>query len=197
MLFFFSVRSGGLGSADIYVSHRLSTGGDGDVWGPAVNLGPDVNTSAAEQGSYYVREQGEPNAFIYFNRPTQGGSMDVYRVAVSNDGEPLGPAILLPELSDPTGFDQKVAVSTDGHELFLSAIRADGFGNFDIYRYTRQTPKDPWSAPSHLGAPINTSVLDAQPNLSRDGRTLIFTSTRSGGYGQQDLWMSTRAPGGN
>jgi WD40-like Beta Propeller Repeat len=32
--------------------------------------------------------------------------------------------------------------------------------------------------------------------LSRDGRTLIFTSNRAGGLGQQDLWMSTRSPGG-
>jgi WD40-like Beta Propeller Repeat len=196
LLFFYSARPGGFGGGDIYVSHRVSAGADGDVWGPPVNLGPDVNTSAQEQGCYYVHEPGEANAFVYFNRPTPGGSADIYRVAVSNDGEALGPAVLVPELSDPTGFDQKVAVSTDGHELLLSSIRAGGFGNFDIWRFTRQSAHEPWSNPTHLDAPINTSDLDSQPSPSRDGRTLIFTSIRTGGYGAQDLWMSTRTPGG-
>jgi len=46
-----------------------------------------------------------------------------------------------------------------------------------------------------LDAPINAPDVDSQPVLSRDGRTLIFTSIRPGGYGVQDLWMSTRKPG--
>src|SRR6266516_1703397 len=196
LLFFYSARSGGFGLGDLYVSHRASTSADGDVWGPPVNLGPDVNTAANEQGSFYVHEPGEPNAFVYFNRPTAGGSLDIYRVAVSNDGDALGPAVLVPELRDPATFDQKVAVSADGHELLLSSFWAGGFGNFDILRCTRQSAQDPWSNPTHLDAPINTPDVDSQPVLSRDGRTLIFTSIRPGGFGVQDLWMSTRRPGG-
>ncbi len=194
LLFFYSTKAGGFGGADIYVSHRISTSAAGDVWGDPVNLGPDVNTAAAEQGPYYVKVSGEANASVYFNRPGPSGSTDIYKVFVSNDGVPLGPAVLVPELSDPSGFDQKVAVRTDGHELFLSAIRSGGFGNFDIYRFTRQSTNDPWSAPEHLDAPINTPDIDSQPSLSRDGKTLIFTSIRPGGYGVQDLWMSTRKP---
>lgn len=197
LLYFFSGRPGGFGGPDIYVSSRLSTGADGDVWGEPVNLGPDVNTAGTENGSYYVKISGEGDASLYFNRVGPGGNTDIYRVFLSNDGLPQGPAELIAELTDPAGADQKVAVSTDGHELFLSAIRSGGFGGFDIYRYTRQSASDPWSAPEHLEAPINTPDLDAQPNLSRDGRTLIFTSIRAGGSGQQDLWMTTRTPGGN
>ncbi len=196
LLFFYSARSGGFGLGDLYVSHRASTSADGDVWGPPVNLGPDVNTAANEQGSFYVHEPGEPNAFVYFNRLTPGGSVDIYRVAVSNDGEAVAPAVLVPELSDPASFDQKVSVSTDGHELLLSSMRAGGFGNFDIWRFTRQSAQGPWSGPTHLDAPINTPDLESQPVLSRDGRTLMFTAIRPGGYGLQDLWMSTRTPSG-
>jgi len=197
LLFFFSGRSGGLGNLDIYVSHRVSTGADGDVWGPPENLGPDVNTSGAEQGAYYVKITGEANASLYFNRLGPSGSTDIYKVFVSNDGVPLGPAVLVPELSDPSGSDQKVAVRNDGHELFFASIRSDGFGLFDIYVLRRQSTSDPWSAPEHLDAPINTPDIDSQPSLSRDGRTLIFASSRPGGFGQQDLWMTTRGPGGN
>lgn len=195
LLFFFSGRPGGFGGLDIYVSHRLSTNVDGDVWGDPVNLGPDVNTAAAEQGAYYVKVSGEGDGSLYFNRPGPGGSADIYKVFVDKDGVPLGPAVLVPELSDPTGFDQKVTVRTDGHEVFFASIRSDGFGGFDIYRLTRQSISDPWSAPQHLDAPINGLDVDSQPSLSRDGRTLIFTSIRPGGYGLQDLWMTTRRPG--
>ena len=193
MLFFFSTRPGGFGSADIYVSHRISTGADGDVWGDPVNLGPDVNSGGGENGSYYVRQGGEPNAVLYFNRTPTGTNLEIYRVSLSNDGEPLGPAVIVPELNSPAG-DQKVAVRTDGHELLVSTNRDGGFGNFDIWSFTRQGIHDPWSAPVHLAAPINTPNIDSQPTLSRDGGTLIFTSNRAGGYGAQDLWMSTRRP---
>ena len=147
LLFFSSGRTGGLGGGDIYVSQRLST--DGDLWSDPVNLGPDVNSAGVEQGAYYVKLIGEENASLFFNRLGPTGTQDVYQVHVSNDGTPLGPAVLVPELSDPAGPEQKVAVRTDG-----------------------------------------------QPSLSRDGRTLIFTSIRDGGLGLQDLWMSTRSPAG-
>lgn len=44
MLLFTSLRSGGHGSGDIYVSHRAAHG----AWGEPVNLGPPVNTAADE-----------------------------------------------------------------------------------------------------------------------------------------------------
>jgi len=190
LLFFFSGRQGG--NLDIYVSHRTSTNVDGDEWGPPENLGPDVNTADAEQGSYYVREGGGPTAVLYFNR-----AADIYRVAVTNEGTPLAPAVLVPELSDPIGFDQKVAVRTDGLELLLASTRPGSFGAFDLWVSTRQTPQDLWSTPVHLDAPMNTPDIDSQPSLSRDGQTLIFTSSRTGGSGGTDLWMSTRTPSGN
>ena len=194
MLFFFTTRADGFGNADIYVSHRVSTGGDGDVWGDPVNLGPDVNTAVTENGTYYTREGGVGNAFLYFNR-FSGGNLDIYRAELSNDGVPIGPAVAVSELNDPVAADQKVTVRTDGLELLISSNRAGTFGNFDIWRSTRQTVQEPWSTPAHIGPPLNTPDVDSQPALSRDGQTLIFTSNRLGGLGNNDLWMSTRKPG--
>ncbi|TMQ08142.1 MAG: hypothetical protein E6J91_33900 [Deltaproteobacteria bacterium] len=193
MLFFFSLRSGGFGSADIYVSTRVSTGADGDTWGDPVNLGPDVNTAGTENGAYYVREGGEPDAVLYFNRSPTNVNVEMYRVSLTNEGEPVGPAVIVPELNSPVA-DQKIAMRADGHELLLSTNRDGGFGNFDIWSFTRQGIHDPWSGPVHLDAPLNTPDIESQPSLSRDGGTLIFTSNRAGGYGAQDLWMSTRRP---
>lgn len=195
MLFFFTTRADGFGNADIYVSHRVSTGADGDVWGEPVNLGPDVNSALAENGSYYTREGGVGNASLYFNHVFPGNNLEIYRAELSHDGMPVGPAVAVSELNDPIAADQKVTVRTDGLELLMSSNRAGTFGNFDIWRSTRDTVQEPWSTPVHIGPPINTTGVDSQPTLSRDGQTLIFTSNRPGSIGNTDLWMSTRRPG--
>lgn len=187
MLFFFSGRPGGLGNFDLYVSHRTADG-----WGEPVNLGPDVNSAAAEQGSYYAREG--PDAVLYFNRATATSGTDIYRVVLSHDGVPLGPAVPVAELNSPTA-DQKVTVRNDARELFIASVRTGGSGGFDIWRSSRAQWQDPWSTPAHVDAPISTSSIDSQPLLSRDGQTLIFTSNRPGGFGVNDLWMSTRTVG--
>jgi len=195
LLFFYSARSGGQGGSDIWISRRISTGADGDVWGDPVNLGPDVNTAVNEQGAYYVRGDGEGTATLYFNRALAASGQDIYKVSLSTDGEPLGPAVAVSELNSPN-TDQKLAVSTDGHELLLSSNRPGTFGDLDIWRFTRQAIHDAWSAPEHIGAPLNTRYIDSQPTLSRDGGTMIFTSSRPGGSGGNDLWISTRTPNG-
>src|SRR6476659_4664369 len=48
LLFFQSDRPGGRGGIDIWVSQREHTHDD-FAWGPAVNLGPGVNSSAGDQ----------------------------------------------------------------------------------------------------------------------------------------------------
>lgn len=184
LLFFFSGRPGGLGSFDLYVSQLTEAG-----WGDPVNLGPDVNTAAAEQGSFYTRDG--PNAVLYFNRVVPPNGTEIYRVALGHDGVPLGPAEPVVELNSPLA-DQKVSIRTDGKELFISSIRTGGLGGFDIWRSTRASWQEGWSTPALAGAPISTAGLDNQPHLTRDGQTLLFTSDRAGGFGLNDLWMATR-----
>jgi len=47
--------------------------------------------------------------------------------------------------------------------------------------------------PTNLGPTVNNSANDAEPSISTDGLILIFASNRPDGYGQLDLWMTTRA----
>lgn len=50
-----------------------------------------------------------------------------------------------------------------------------------------------WSAPVWLGATVNSTGDDFGPAVSKDGLALYFASTRPGGLGAQDLWVSHRA----
>jgi len=80
-------------------------------------------------------------------------------------------------------------ISADGKVLiFTACYRPDSKGSCDLY-YCFKTD-DGWTEPKNLGKQINSEAWDAQPSLSSDGSTLYFSSTRSGGYGKKDLWMS-------
>ena len=53
-----------------------------------------------------------------------------------------------------------------------------------------------WSAPVNidsLGSPVNSSVMDQHPAISRKGRSLYFISNRAPGVGVLDIWVSQRA----
>ena len=63
----------------------------------------------------------------------------------------------------------------------------------DLWTATRATVDAPWSTPVNLGPTVNTSAGDQHPYLSADATTLFFTSSRAGGSGGFDLWMTTRA----
>lgn len=54
-------------------------------------------------------------------------------------------------------------------------------------------PFSDWSAPVNLGPLVNSAFDDYGGALSKDGLSLYFTSTRPGGFGGEDLWVSQRA----
>src|SRR2546422_160022 len=49
-----------------------------------------------------------------------------------------------------------------------------------------------WSAPVNLGPVINSAFSDQGPAISKDGRSLYFTSNRPGGLGGFDMYVSQR-----
>jgi len=180
----------------VYLSKRADPKDDFG-WGDPVALGPGVNTPAAEAGAEFLQSAEDGAANLYFNRAPAGGTADLYYVAITRDGETLGPAVLLPELNDLVFTDQGPTLRSDGREILFFSTRPGGVGGADLWTSTRRSVHDPWSAPVNPGAPLNSTAADQQPSLSGGGRVLVFASGRSGGFGGTDIWMSTRAPSGN
>jgi hypothetical protein len=193
LLFFY--RWVGTGQRDIYVSRRDPN----DVgWGAAAGLGPDVNTTNSEAGPTFVRHEGDGNGTVYFYRGDPPITTDLYAVRVTKDGETLGPAVAVPVLNS-TVEDNHASLSRDGREIFFNSRRPGSVGgqNFDIWVATRDNVHDAWSTPVNLGAPVNSQFAEFHPNVSFDGRTLVFISGMArGGFGGFDIWMSTRTPSG-
>jgi len=50
-----------------------------------------------------------------------------------------------------------------------------------------------WTDPIWLGPIVNSSSIDEHPAISHNGLSLYISSTRPGGFGLEDIWVSQRA----
>ncbi len=194
LLLFQSNRGGGVGGSDIWASRRK--GVDDDLsWETPVNLGSVINSSADEIGVDFLRGNDGRSERIYFasDRPGGLGSADFYLSEIRSDGS-FGVPINIPELSSPQ-HDSCLTIRSDGIEIILTSRRSsplDQPNNADLWTSTRASVDDVWSKPVYLKTVNAEGYQDCCPSLSFDATTLIFTSARPGGFGGQDLYMTTR-----
>lgn len=135
------------------------------------------------------------NRFLLFTGRTAASSgEDLFVSRQNKDGSFGGPVSISPAIN--TSYNEGAgSISGDGKTLvFASCDRPKAIGNCDLY-ISRRTGNN-WSAPVNLGTNVNSTEWDSQPTLSADGRTLYFTSTRRGGQGQEDIYITTLQPDG-
>jgi serine/threonine protein kinase/Tol biopolymer transport system component len=105
-------------------------------------------------------------------------------------GEPVSLRTIIPALNEPAdGID---CLSFDGLELYIDSKRPGGYGDVNLWVLKRASINEDWGPPENLGAVVNDQGA-AFGSISADGLTLYFTSDRPGGYGDLDLWATTRA----
>jgi len=97
--------------------------------------------------------------------------------------ENLGPKVnTADDENDPT-------VSADGLRLIFSSFRHN---NWALYESQRKTTSDPWGEAVRLDASVNETI-SRFPFLTGDGLTLLYSSSRRGGHGDYDIWMTSRS----
>jgi Tol biopolymer transport system component len=74
--------------------------------------------------------------------------------------------------------------------VYFSSIRAGGLGRFDIYKSV--LGKNGRSQPENLGSAINSEDNEFHAYIAPDESYIIFDSSRAGGYGRNDLYISYR-----
>jgi outer membrane protein OmpA-like peptidoglycan-associated protein len=164
-----------------------------------VNLGDHINSV---YNDYHPSLTVDENMLIYTRmRPadelTDNGGAQVeedFFVSMRVDGV-WKPSISLGSPINTHGNEGAHSISPDARYFYFTGCeRPEGYGSCDLYVSERNG--DSWSKPKNLGEPMNSGAWDAQPTISPDGKTLIFTSKRSGGLGMADLWSSTRRDNG-
>jgi Tol biopolymer transport system component len=98
-------------------------------------------------------------------------------------------------LVNTPSFEGGPALSQDGLTLLFSSVRRNSLGRLDedLYIATRESTSDPFGPAQNLGPSVNAlGFADFSPHLSLDGLTLYFGSSRLGGIGGPDLYVTTR-----
>lgn len=85
------------------------------------------------------------------------------------------------------------SISGDGKTLVYTYCTPTNGCDFYI---TKKVGKE-WSQPNSLGGNVNSKGWESHPSLSADGRTLYFASERAGGFGREDIWVTTLDSTGN
>ena len=180
---------------NILMSTRASMS---DSFGPMVDLGPTINSDVNE----YTPRITADGLTVYFiadaERSGSLGGFDIWLTTRTSTSEAFGPAVNMGTPVNSEADDHPGHLTEDGLTFHFSSARETTRGS-DIYVTTRTSPSAPFGPPVRLGDNINTDrsqgspADEAIPTLSPDGRTLVFTSNRSGEVPNGwNLYMATR-----
>lgn len=128
-LFFASNRNDGKGGLDIYMTRKLPNG----KWAQSQNL-EVLNTTGNED--YPVLSQDGQTLYFCSNGIPGMGGYDLFKSTWNPDDNTWSEPI---NLGFPlnTSYDEKViSFADDEKHAYISAVRPEGFGDFDIYRVT-------------------------------------------------------------
>jgi hypothetical protein len=118
-------------------------------------------------------------------------------------------AVPLVDLNSTGYSSMSPCLSPDGNQIYFTSTRPVGSpynltgGRWRIFTATRKVSGG-WNTPYYLNvdAVSGTNVTvqndghDFGVSISRDGKTLYFNSSRSGGYGGYDIWYSKKSSNG-
>jgi len=135
-LYFTSNRKGTYGYLDIYKSVRDSTGD----WGPAVNLGPKINTPYNEE-SPFISDDGKTLFFSSYGHLNMGGYDILYSTLLEN-GEWSAPLNLGYPINT-TDDDVFFVPVQNGIFGYYARYSDEGLGEQDIYRYEIYSEEHP------------------------------------------------------
>jgi tetratricopeptide (TPR) repeat protein len=182
-LYFTSNRKGTLGGLDIYVSSRDSSGD----WGPAVNLGPVINTPYNEESPFLSSD--DKTLFFSSRGHFNMGGYDIFYSTLLDNGEwsvPLNVGYPINTTDDDVFFKPL----NQGYEGYIAKEIPGGYGKQDIYRieiFSNKHPRKFFVRGMVKVADLNSSVRDSVKvsamNIRNPNQTLIvFSDPKTGEY---------------
>ncbi|GAA4319724.1 OmpA family protein [Flaviaesturariibacter amylovorans] len=169
-LYFVSRRFGGLGGADIYVSHQLANG----RWSAPENLGPNINTPGDEFTPFV---HADNNTLYFASDGLPGyGNKDLFVVRRSADGQ-WGTPENLGYPINTIDEESALAIASDAVTAYYASDRPDGLGSLDIYSFDMRPSMRPgrtlWvqgrvhDAQTKAGLPSTVALIDLKTGFEQ------------------------------
>jgi tetratricopeptide (TPR) repeat protein len=162
------------------------------------NLGPAINSQYPEYGPVVSGDERE--IIINSSRPdTKGGQRDFHTdgnyfedlYSSTSDGKNWEPLLRMSDSVNTKDHDASVALAADGKHLILYRYTNDVLenGSGDLYISTNKELK--WGEAQRLSF-SNQKYWEPSATISNDGKTIIFSSNRTGAIGGTDLYTVVR-----
>lgn len=192
MLFFvrtlYEENTGGLLSGqDIWYSKRTSTG----KWSIPKNDLSNLNN----RNNNAVVGIGDTGNTLYVMNAYTEKEVSKPGLSVSSHQNQTWTApkqINIPTLETKKGNHYSLYVPPTEDVVIISMQNDLSVGLEDLFVSLKDPQTNQWSKPIHLGPTINTSGFEISPFLSKDQKTLFFSSNGHPGYGNADIFFSTR-----
>lgn len=168
-IYFESDRTGTLGPTDIYVTTRASR---------ALPFGPVTRISELASSNDDYAPYADVTQLRMVFCSNRAGPEDLYETTRATTLSTWSTPVVLATASTPQQ-DMSPHLSPDLLTLYLFSNRSGN--NLDLYVATRPSVGTPFATPTPI-TDINTWFSEADPWISPDGRTLYFSSDRSGPY---------------
>ncbi|MDC1221756.1 hypothetical protein N8Z47_03715 [Salibacteraceae bacterium] len=129
-IYFVSDRDGGYGGTDIWIVKRLPTG----AWGLPYNAGPSINTER-DEGFPNISPDGSKMFFSSKGHFSMGG-FDIFEAKWDADSNSYVNPRNLGYPINSVDDDMNYRESNSGRYGYISALRPEGQGDYDLYRLT-------------------------------------------------------------
>ena len=171
------------GTYDIFVSTLSKK----NKWQTPQKIGININSKNNDMWAYITADGNT----LLFSSDRQGGygGYDIYMSEKLTTGEWGKPLNLGSEVN--TEFDEISPVLMPDGTLYFSSNGKGSMGGYDIFE-TVISENGLWSQPENMGYPLNTAFDDYNfTPLTSDGKRGFYTSAKTGGYGETDIYSFT------
>ncbi len=131
---------------------------------------------------------------LYFTTDKLGGigGRDIYMSTKNSSGKWSSPVSL--GINVNTIYDEEAPfLSYDGQILYFASNGPKSIGGYDVM-YSKMNEDKTWGSSQNMGYPFNSPYDDVFYSTTMDGKTGYYSSNRSGGKGNLDIYYIANNP---
>jgi outer membrane protein OmpA-like peptidoglycan-associated protein len=170
---------------DIWYSTKNNDG----TWSKAQNLGIPLNT---DDNNAVFAVSSDGREVLLMNKYQKDGKLapGISRSKRTPNGWSFPEEVKIDNFYNYSP-NAEFAVSPDGRVMVMSVQRMTTKGKRDLYVSFKKN-NDEWTEPRQMGNTLNSIEHDVTPFIAADGKTLYFSSRGFSGFGDNDIFKSTR-----